>query len=107
MPTSPAGPHLARPLDLPLLEPGARHGGDHVRAQHQGQPLVGGHQAQRGGRQVLADDGGGRRPGGAGSSRLSSEDRRRNADSIHDYEGVQVWPFLLDAEGPFTEVTPN
>lgn len=31
--------------------------------------------------------------------------RRRNAYSIHDYEGIQVWPFLLDAEGPFTEVT--
>ncbi|SFQ27145.1 hypothetical protein [Amycolatopsis rubida] len=42
---------------------------------------------------------------GNGCYRMSSKDRRRNADSIHDYEGVQVWPFLLNAEGPFTEVT--
>ncbi|QYN17475.1 hypothetical protein [Amycolatopsis sp. DSM 110486] len=44
---------------------------------------------------------------GNGCYRMSSKDRRRNADSIHDYAGVQVWPFLLDAEGPFTEVTPT
>lgn len=42
---------------------------------------------------------------GKGCYRMSAKDRRRNASSIHDYEGVQVWPFLLDAEGPFTEVT--
>jgi hypothetical protein len=42
---------------------------------------------------------------GNGCYRMSAKDRRRNADSIHDYEGVQVWPFLLEAEGPFTEVT--
>uniref|UniRef100_UPI003F494928 hypothetical protein n=1 Tax=Amycolatopsis sp. CA-151526 TaxID=3239921 RepID=UPI003F494928 len=42
---------------------------------------------------------------GNGCYRMSSKDRRRNAESIHNYEGVQVWPFLLDAEGPFTEVT--
>jgi len=42
---------------------------------------------------------------GNGCYRMSSKDRRRNADSTHDYEGVQVWPFLLEAEGPFTEVT--
>jgi hypothetical protein len=41
---------------------------------------------------------------GTGCYRMSSKGRRRNADSIHDYEGVQVWPFLLDSEGPFTEV---
>lgn len=42
---------------------------------------------------------------GNGCYRMSSKDRRRNAASIQDYEGVQVWPFLLEAEGPFTEVT--
>lgn len=42
---------------------------------------------------------------GNGCYRMSAKDRRRNANSSHDYEGVQVWPFLLDAEGPFTEVT--
>lgn len=42
---------------------------------------------------------------GNGCYRMSAKDRRRNASSTHDYEGVQVWPFLLDAEGPFTEVT--
>jgi hypothetical protein len=42
---------------------------------------------------------------GNGCYRMSAKDRRRNAASIHDYEGVQVWPFLLKAEGPFTEVT--
>ncbi|MFC0431057.1 hypothetical protein [Kutzneria buriramensis] len=42
---------------------------------------------------------------GNGCYRMSAKDRRRNASSIHDYEGVQVWPFLLEAEGPFTEVT--
>jgi hypothetical protein len=41
---------------------------------------------------------------GNGCYRMSSKDRRRNAASVHDYEGVQVWPFLLEAEGPFTEV---
>ena len=42
---------------------------------------------------------------GNGCYRMSAKDRRRNADSIYDYEGVQVWPSLLEAEGPFTEVT--
>lgn len=42
---------------------------------------------------------------GNGCYRMSSKSRRRNAASIHDYEGVQVWPFLLEGEGPFTEVT--
>lgn len=42
---------------------------------------------------------------GNGCYRMSSKSRRRIADSIHDYEGVRVWPFLLEAEGPFTEVT--
>lgn len=42
---------------------------------------------------------------GHGCYRMSAKDRRTNEDSIHDYEGVQVWPFLLEAEGPFTEVT--
>jgi hypothetical protein len=44
---------------------------------------------------------------GNGCYRMSSKDRRRNASSIHNYEGVQVWPFLLEAEGPFTEGTPT
>ncbi|MGI8313155.1 hypothetical protein [Saccharopolyspora hattusasensis] len=44
---------------------------------------------------------------GNGCYRMSSKDRRRLGDSVDGYEGVQVWPFLLDAEGPFTEVTPN
>lgn len=38
---------------------------------------------------------------GNGCYRMSSRDRR----GLDDYDGVQVWPFLLDAEGPFTEVT--
>lgn len=42
---------------------------------------------------------------GHGCYRMSSRDRRRVAGGIHDYEGVQVWPFLLEREGPFTEVT--
>ncbi|MGW6728797.1 hypothetical protein ACWF9G_23095 [Nocardia sp. NPDC055029] len=42
---------------------------------------------------------------GNGCYRMSSRDRRRNAGSVADYEGVQVWPFLLESEGPFTEVT--
>lgn len=42
---------------------------------------------------------------GNGCYRMSAKDRRRNAASTHDYEGVQVWPFLLEGEGPFTEVT--
>jgi hypothetical protein len=41
---------------------------------------------------------------GNGCYRMSAKDRRKYADSIHDFDGVQVWPFLLDAEGPFTEV---
>jgi hypothetical protein len=42
---------------------------------------------------------------GNGCYRMSAKDRRANAESIHDYEGVQAWTFLLEAEGPFTEVT--
>lgn len=44
---------------------------------------------------------------GTGCYRMSAKDRRRNAASIHDYEGVQLWPFLLEGEGPFTEVAPT
>lgn len=44
---------------------------------------------------------------GHGCYRMSSKDRRRNAASSEDYEGVQVWPFLLEREGPFTEVTSS
>jgi len=44
---------------------------------------------------------------GNGCYRMSAKDRRRNASSTHDYEGVQVWPFLLEGEGPFTEVTSS
>ncbi|MEV0773598.1 hypothetical protein [Nocardia salmonicida] len=44
---------------------------------------------------------------GNGCYRMSAKDRRENAGTTHDYEGVQVWPFLLDAEGPFTEVTSH
>lgn len=42
---------------------------------------------------------------GNGCYRMSAKDRRKYAASIHDYEGVQAWPSLLEAEGPFTEVT--
>ncbi|MFJ5984249.1 hypothetical protein [Lentzea sp. NPDC092896] len=43
---------------------------------------------------------------GRGCYRMSAADRRRNRSSaIGEYEGVKVWPFLLDAEGPMTEVT--
>lgn len=41
---------------------------------------------------------------GRGCYRMSAADRRRNSRSATgDYEGVKVWPFLLDAEGPMTE----
>ncbi|MBN9748600.1 hypothetical protein DMP23_47320 [Amycolatopsis sp. A1MSW2902] len=43
---------------------------------------------------------------GNGCYRMSAKDRRRTAGSSHDYEGVELWPFLLYAEGPFTEVAP-
>lgn len=36
---------------------------------------------------------------------MSAKDRRQYAASSTDYQGVQAWPFLLDTEGPFTEVT--
>lgn len=41
---------------------------------------------------------------GNGCYRMTAKDRRRNAGSSQDYEAVQVWPFLLNEEGPFTEV---
>lgn len=42
---------------------------------------------------------------GRGCYRMSAADRRRNRSSATgEYEGVKVWPFLLDAEGPMTEV---
>lgn len=41
---------------------------------------------------------------GNGCYRMSAKDRRKYRRSSHDYEGVQVWPFLLEGEGPFTEV---
>jgi hypothetical protein len=40
---------------------------------------------------------------GNGCYRMSAKDRAKYARSSGNYEGVQVWPFLLDAEGPFTE----
>lgn len=39
---------------------------------------------------------------GNGTYRLNAEDREL-LEGL-EYEGVQVWPFLLEAEGPFTEV---
>jgi hypothetical protein len=42
---------------------------------------------------------------GRGCYRMSSADRRKyRSSTTGNYEGVQMWPFLLDAEGPMTEV---
>jgi len=43
---------------------------------------------------------------GNGCYRMSSADRRKYGAGTDEYEGVRVWPFLLDGEGPFTEVSP-
>lgn len=44
--------------------------------------------------------------GSHGCYRMAERDRRRNADSVEDVEGVRLWPFLLDEFGPLTEIKP-
>ncbi|RJQ66151.1 hypothetical protein D5S17_35575 [Pseudonocardiaceae bacterium YIM PH 21723] len=41
---------------------------------------------------------------GNGCYRMNANARREYADGAVDYQGVQVWPFLLEREGPVTEI---
>jgi hypothetical protein len=45
-----------------------------------------------------------RQKAGHGCYRMAAADRRKYASNSGDYEGVRLWPHLLDAEGPLTEL---
>lgn len=40
--------------------------------------------------------------GGPSCYRMCDRDRARNADSSEDFEGVRLWPLLLEEYGPLT-----
>lgn len=44
---------------------------------------------------------------GHGMYRMSAADQRDLADSTFDIQGVRPWPFLLDGEGPLTELAKS